>query len=215
MKNKILIIALTLISAIVYSQNQYQQGFNDGFKNGYCHGTIAGCVAPIAPIAPVDLTMNYQTGYNNGFVAGKNEKNRQNNSQSSNTGGAYGQLKPVETITPVIIAPNYDPERARKQWEAYYEKRAAKKEENEERNHVILVEYYKLSYKIERLENEYSKRNILSDFNKNKLKRIKDKSDFLLKKYKNRPKKFTDFIYEITKLDLELNDVNYEITNSK
>ena len=211
----ILSFCFILLSFLSYSQDQYQNGFKEGFKNGYCYGEIAGCIAPIAPIGPVDLKMDYQTGYNNGFVAGKDEKNKQNKSNTSYSGGAYSQLKPTEqhNLAPITEAVNqfinnYD-------WEAYYERRKAKKELNDEKNQMIFDEYYKLSLKIDKLTKEYSQKNLFTEANQNKIQNIKNKSDALLNKYKNKPKKFTDFIYKITKLSLELNDVNYEIINSK
>ena len=83
---------LFFFPAIFFSQTTYQNGFSAGYQAGYCHGVISGCVSPVAPIGPVDIKNDYQTGYNNGFVAGKQQQQTNN----TNSGGAYGQLKPTD-----------------------------------------------------------------------------------------------------------------------
>ena len=64
-----------LMSSFIFSQSNYQNGFNKGFKEGYCYGEITGCISPVPPIAPIDIKNDFTTGYNNGFTLGKNEKN--------------------------------------------------------------------------------------------------------------------------------------------
>ncbi|MDR2205828.1 MAG: hypothetical protein LBE36_06710 [Flavobacteriaceae bacterium] len=99
---KILLLAALFITSFLLSQTTYQNGFSAGFKAGYCYGEITGCIAPVSPIAPLDINQTYQSGYNNGFVAGQQRKTQ----DTQNTGGAYGQLKPTEPYQPQYYESN-------------------------------------------------------------------------------------------------------------
>jgi len=98
---KFFLLLLILISLTTYSQtNSYSDGWKVGYKAGYCYQNY-GCVAPVAPVSPIPRVgkNTYQDGYNRGFTEGKSDNN-----SSKNTGGAYGQLKPLQnTNTGSII----------------------------------------------------------------------------------------------------------------
>ena len=94
-------ILLLLFPALLFSQNSYQDGYKAGYKAGFCYGKI-GCVAPVAPYAPADLYNTYQSGYNNGFVAGKKKQEENQQPPTQLNGGAYGQLQVPPPITDII-----------------------------------------------------------------------------------------------------------------
>ena len=86
MKNY-LIICFVFISQIIFSQTNFERGFNIGFKNGYCFDDY-GCFAPYAPVSPTpsigESYDNYNQGYNRGFSAGQLQK-KSDSSQSNQT----------------------------------------------------------------------------------------------------------------------------------
>jgi len=128
---KILTILTIASSSILYCQNVYQNGFSAGYKAGYCYNQL-GCVPPIAPIGQLDIKTDYQTGYNNGFVKGQQDKIYQKS--SNNTGGVQGQLRP--SIPDMDL--NIDPNLSREMWVNYYEKKRVKKEQQAKNNEILV-----------------------------------------------------------------------------
>jgi len=102
MKNlNIMIVLAFFMSFVVYSQTDYSNGWKKGYKAGYCYQDY-GCTSPIPPVSPVPMAgkNTYQDGYNRGFTIGKSDKTKQS---STNSGGAYGQLKPLENTNTGLI----------------------------------------------------------------------------------------------------------------
>jgi tetratricopeptide (TPR) repeat protein len=85
MKKIILFLIFSVFTVQASSQLEYYKGYRDGFKEGYCHGDV-GCVAPIAPVGPAKSGENffsYKDGYNNGYAAGIQARDRDNSSYSN------------------------------------------------------------------------------------------------------------------------------------
>ncbi len=85
MKKIILFLIFSVFTVQVFSQLEYYKGYRDGFKEGYCHGDV-GCVAPIAQVGPVkpgEKFFSYKDGYNNGYNAGIQTRNRDNTSYNN------------------------------------------------------------------------------------------------------------------------------------
>lgn len=213
MKKKIYLIVFNVTTLFAFSQTQYQQGFNEGFRNGYCHGIVAGCVSPIAPPAPVSITMNYQTGYNNGFLAGKNKKDKQNNADSSYLGGAYGQLQPLKPLdmTPLNnlnnsvneLITNYD-------WQAYYERRTLAKQEKERLKNEYTQNFYEENRTVNQWINELQEKLESQNVDINKINGIifnfKNQNEKLFQKYFNKRSKYKNYLFEMNKLKNEILD---------
>jgi hypothetical protein len=89
---KHLVLLFLLFSIVSISQSSFCDGWREGYKEGSCYGKV-GCVPPVPPVCPVPQVGQdtYRGGYNAGFIEG-----RKNNTESSNAGGAYGQLRPLE-----------------------------------------------------------------------------------------------------------------------
>lgn len=209
MKKKLLIIFSLFFTTIsLFSQTQYQQGFNEGFKNGYCHGQIAGCVAPIAPIAPVTMNMNYQSGYNNGFIEG--QKVKQNQNSYNNTGGALGQIRPLESNTQnlQLTLPTYDPEVMRKQWEDYYERRRIKKLEKDRKNIEYTNSYYEENSTVNTWINDLELKLTSQNVEKSKINeiisRFKIQNEKIFQKYFKKQSRFKNYLSEMNRLKNEI-----------
>jgi len=89
---KYFLLSFLLFSIVSISQSSFCDGWREGYKEGSCYGKV-GCVPPVPPVCPVPQVgqNTYRGGYNAGFIEG-----RKNNTESSNSGGAYGQLRPLE-----------------------------------------------------------------------------------------------------------------------
>jgi hypothetical protein len=89
---KHLVLLFLLFSIVSISQSSFCDGWREGYKEGSCYGKV-GCVPPVPPVCPVPQVGQdtYRGGYNAGFIEG-----RKNNTENSNAGGAYGQLRPLE-----------------------------------------------------------------------------------------------------------------------
>lgn len=81
------IILFILFTSLGLAQTPFSRGFEEGFKKGYCYERGIGCLAPIAPIAPIpnvnEKSDNYTDGYNRGFQVGLDKSRNEN--QLSNT----------------------------------------------------------------------------------------------------------------------------------
>lgn len=162
------------VPIIIFPQTTYQNGYKAGFEAGYCHGKISGCVAPIAPIGPVDIKNDYQTGYNNGFVAGKQQQT------TNNSGGAYGQLKPVENKVGDIyqnmvndIITNQNNTDFNQAWDNYYWRKEQRKQDKENDKNNLLTLYDKefsitneMIILLEKEDNSTEQKYIIEEFNK-------------------------------------------------
>jgi len=113
-EEKIMIILTFLMSFVVYSQTNYSKGWEKGYKAGYCYQDY-GCTSPIPPVSPVPMAGKdtYQDGYNRGFVRGKSDKNKRS---STNSDGAYGQLKPLENTNTGLIVQEHIRQNKRKSY---------------------------------------------------------------------------------------------------
>lgn len=82
---------------ILMSQSNYYRGFNVGYKEGYCHMKV-GCIAPVAPIAPVpgpsENINSYMDGYNRGFVMGNSDQQSSKSDNSNQQRQQYKTAKP-------------------------------------------------------------------------------------------------------------------------
>jgi hypothetical protein len=92
MKTTFLVSLLLFASSFIYSQTNYEEGFNSGYKNGYCYGQGVGCIPPIPPICPIPLigesNDNYRQGYNRGFSMGQNARQYKENQNTNYTGSS-------------------------------------------------------------------------------------------------------------------------------
>lgn len=83
---KLIFYFLLLASYNLYSQTNYDKGFEAGFKKGYCYDNLSSCIAPIPPIAPIpkitESANNYNDGYNRGFITGQKVKKNESTSNS-------------------------------------------------------------------------------------------------------------------------------------
>ena len=161
---------------IFFSQTTYQNGFKAGYEAGYCHGKI-GCIAPIAPIGALDIKNDYQTGYNNGFVLGKQQQQETSN---NNSGGAYGQLKPVESKVSDIyqnmvdnIITNQNTGSFKQSWENYYWRKEQRKQDKENDKNNLLTLYDKefsitneMIILLEKEDNSTEQKYIIEEFKK-------------------------------------------------
>lgn len=81
------IILLILFTSLGLAQTPFSKGFEEGFEKGYCYDKGIGCLAPIAPLAPIpnvnEKSGSYIDGYNRGFQVGLDK--RRNENQLSNT----------------------------------------------------------------------------------------------------------------------------------
>jgi hypothetical protein len=96
MKILLIFISTLLITSLIYSQNNYSQGYKEGFPIGYCYNQSIGCIAPITPIVPIpnigESYNNFLDGYNRGLLDGI--KNYNSNQSSTN------YKKPTNNLTP-------------------------------------------------------------------------------------------------------------------
>lgn len=77
MKHTVLLLILSLLSVLSYSQSNYDKGFKAGYEEGYCYNDF-GCISPIIPLTPMlnigENNDSYQDGYNRGFKMGMEDK---------------------------------------------------------------------------------------------------------------------------------------------
>ena len=198
-------LILLFFPAFIFSQITYQNGFSAGYQAGYCHGVISGCVSPVAPIGPVDIKNDYQSGYNNGFAAGKQQQQTSN----TNSGGAYGQLKPTDNKVGDVyqnmvnnIISNRDNTKIQQASEDYYWRKEEKRQAKEDaKNNLIALydkEYTITNEMILALENENNSSN-----DKMMIESFKEKNSSLIYKYRN-TNNFKSYFKQIYKLRKEI-----------
>nr|WP_299034007.1 tetratricopeptide repeat protein [uncultured Tenacibaculum sp.] len=99
-----------LLSTTVYSQTNYDRGFNNGYKKGYCHDQGIGCIDPIPPIPPIpkigESSDNYNDGYDRGFEMGLQARKSSNSSSSSENRTRYKTSSPE--FIDYVYKPNYE-----------------------------------------------------------------------------------------------------------
>ena len=196
-------LILLFFPAIFFSQTTYQNGFSEGYRAGYCHGVISGCVSPVAPIGPVDIKNDYQTGYNNGFVAGK----QQQQSSNTNSGGAYGQLKPTDSKVGDVyqnmvnnIISNHDNTNIQQAWDNYY----LKKEQNLETAKQNNSQLYDILY---RQLMPYSKGKKDEILYMKEINKLIEENNKLLKKYNS-----SSYNIKLKSLEYKIKDLYNKIT---
>ncbi|MDB5226902.1 MAG: hypothetical protein JWN78_1095 [Bacteroidota bacterium] len=97
MKKTFVLFVLILTNLLAYTQSDYFSGFYEGYKNGYCQNKI-GCWSPTPPIAPlpaIGIIINYQSGYNAGFILGMKDSEQADKFQNTdnNNNGRYKTSK--------------------------------------------------------------------------------------------------------------------------
>jgi hypothetical protein len=81
---KLLFVALLSLPLFLFSQTDFNKGYEKGYKEGYCYEDF-GCIPPNTPIPPIPNIGydSYQDGYNRGFSDGKSKKSGDSSSGSS------------------------------------------------------------------------------------------------------------------------------------
>lgn len=84
---KLLFVALLSLPLFLFSQTDFNKGYEKGYKEGYCYEDF-GCIPPNTPIPPIPNIGydSYQDGYNRGFSDGKSKKSGNSSSGSTSTG---------------------------------------------------------------------------------------------------------------------------------
>lgn len=77
MKKLILLTAIASLLSFTPGSD-YSEGWKTGYKIGWCHSEGYGCYAPMPPYPPYPPygRDNYQSGYNDGFLYGINDRAR-------------------------------------------------------------------------------------------------------------------------------------------
>ena len=198
-----------IFSSNLFFSDYHQSGFSAGFQAGYCHGVISGCVSPVAPIGPVDIKNDYQTGYNNGFVVGK----QQRQTSDTKSGGAYGQLKPTDNKVGDVyqnmvnnIISNRDNSKIQQAWEDYYWRKEEKRQAKEDAKNNLIALYDKeftiTNEMILALENENN-----SSDDKFMIESFKERNLSLIYKYR-KTKNFTSYFKKLLELRNEIRKSN-------
>lgn len=84
---KIIKILILIFPCLIFSQNDFNNGYKEGYKSGYCYEQGSDCIPPIPPIPPIPRIgeSTYTDGYNRGFSDGKSVRNSKNSYPNSST----------------------------------------------------------------------------------------------------------------------------------
>ncbi|HFG0578739.1 TPA: hypothetical protein ACGFUY_002602 [Flavobacterium psychrophilum] len=99
--NKIIKLIVLIFPCLIFSQNDFSNGYKEGYKSGYCYEQGYGCIPPIPPIAPIPRVgeSTYTDGYNRGFSDGKNKRS----SEKSNSNYSTTPTTTTSTYTPTSM----------------------------------------------------------------------------------------------------------------
>lgn len=164
-----LIIYFAFITQIIFSQSNFERGFDNGFKNGYCFDDY-GCIAPFTPFAPIPLLNesyeNYNQGYNRGFTVGQRMKTIDITSAKQNNSNTWG----VATKFPEQNL--YHPD-----------------------NNYLMSVYSQAQQNYHAQQNYQAQQNYKHDL---QIEKLKKEAEETIKKYKSpeaRKKRYDDFVY--------------------
>lgn len=85
--DKIVKILIIIFPCLIFSQNEFNNGYKEGYKSGYCYEQGNGCIPPIPPVPPIPRVgeSTYTDGYNRGFSDGKNNRSSKSTDSNSST----------------------------------------------------------------------------------------------------------------------------------
>ena len=92
MRNLLLVVFL-FSSSIIFSQSDWNSGYEKGFKKGYCNED-PGCLAPIPSIPSPPI---YGSSYSDGFTQGAIDGAKAKNGSSSGASGRSGRRQIVSS----------------------------------------------------------------------------------------------------------------------
>ncbi len=98
---KLVLILLLALPFFVFSQTEFDNGYNKGYEKGYCLEEM-GCLGTSIPFAPnPEIGFDsYQDGYNRGLIDGKAAKE---GSSSSNSSSRRRQARGISTEDAALI----------------------------------------------------------------------------------------------------------------
>lgn len=105
---KISLLIVIVFTFNIYSQSNYNRGFDAGYKKGYCQDQGVGCIPPVPPISPIprvnESSESYNDGYNRGFKMGLNAQSSDGSSSKTT------ERKRYQTSSPEFDDHTYKPD---------------------------------------------------------------------------------------------------------